>query len=65
MKKPTYSLKQAQADPKAMKKFIREYKGDQAESTNFDGVINSMMSGAGKPKAIQAASSKGACDDYT
>ena len=43
MKKPT-SLKQAQADPKAMKKFIREHKGDQIESTDFDKVMGSMVS---------------------
>ena len=43
MKKPTYSLKQAQADPKAMKKFIQEHKGDQIESTDFDKVMGSMV----------------------
>ena len=42
MKKPTYSLRQAQSDPKAMKKFIKEHKGDQIESTDFDKVFSSM-----------------------
>lgn len=46
MKQPT-SLKQAQADPKAMKKFIREHKDDQIESTDFDKVFESMV----RPKA--------------
>jgi len=41
MKQPT-SLRQAQADPKAMKKFIREHKGDQIESDDFDRVMKSM-----------------------
>ena len=45
MKKPTYSLKQAQQDPKAMKKFIQEHTGDQIESTDFDKVFTSMTSG--------------------
>ena len=47
MKKPTYSLRQAQADPKAMKQFIKEHKGDQIESTDFDKVFGSMV----RPKA--------------
>jgi len=57
-------LKQAQADPKAMKKFIQEHKGDQIESTDFDKVFSS-MTGSGTPKATQATSSKGDYDDYT
>lgn len=65
MKKPTYSLRQAQADPKAMKKFIREHKDDQIESADFDKVIGSMMPAKGKSKAIQATSSKGVDGDYT
>ena len=36
------NLKQAQADPKAMKQFIQEHKGDQIESTDFDKVFSSM-----------------------
>ena len=48
MKKPTYSLRQAQQDPKAMKQFIQEHKGDQIESTDFDKVFNSMT--AATPK---------------
>ena len=48
MKKPTYSLKQAQQDPKAMKKFIQEHKGDQIESTDFDKVMESMTANKGK-----------------
>lgn len=38
------NLKQAQADPKAMKKFIHEHKGDQIESADFDKVMKSMTS---------------------
>ena len=37
------TLKQAQQDPKAMKQFIREHKGDQIESTDFDKVMGSMV----------------------
>ena len=37
------NLKQAQADPKAMNKFIKEHKGDHIESTDFDKVIRSMV----------------------
>jgi len=48
MKIPT-NLKQAQADPKAMKQFIAEHKGDQIESDDFDKVFNS-MTGASKHK---------------
>lgn len=44
MKQPT-SLRQAQADPKAMKKFVAEHKGDQIESADFDKVFGSMMGG--------------------
>ena len=64
MKKPTYSLKQAQQDPKAMKKFIQEHRGDTIESKDFDKVFTS-MTGSGKSKATQATSSKGGSDDYT
>ena len=64
MKKPT-NLKQAQADPKAMKKFVREHKDDQIESTDFDKVFSSMMPAQEKPKAIQATSSKDVGGDYT
>ena len=63
MKQPT-NLKQAQADPKAMKKFVKEHKGDQIESDDFDKVFNSML-GSEKPKAIQATSSKDVGGDYT
>ena len=58
------TLKQAQADPKAMKQFIREHKGDQIESTDFDKVFCS-MTGSGKSKVTQATSSKDGFDDYT
>ena len=44
------SLKQAQSDPKAMKQFIREHKGDQIESTDFDRVFSSMTKNVKKPK---------------
>jgi len=47
------TLKSAQKDPKAMKKFLAEHKGDQIEDTDFDKVITS-MSAQGKPKATQA-----------
>ena len=43
MKLPT-NLKQAQADPKAMKKFVAEHKDDQIESDDFDRVMKSMTS---------------------
>ena len=58
------NLKQAQQDPKAMKQFIQEHKGDQIESADFDKVMGSMI-GSGTPKATQATSSKGGSDDYT
>lgn len=58
------TLKQAQSDPKAMKKFIQEHKGDQIESADFDKVFTS-MTGQGKSKVIQATSSKDDCGDYT
>jgi len=58
------NLKQAQKDPKAMKKFIQEHKGDQIEDADFDKVLTS-MSGQGKPKATPATSSKDDCGDYT
>lgn len=58
------TLKQAQNDTKAMKQFIREHKGDQIESADFDKVFSS-MAGSGTPKATQATSSKDGSDDYT
>ena len=64
MKKPTYSLKQAQQDPKAMKQFVARHKGDQIESADFDKVMGSML-GSGTCKAAQEASLKDAGDDYT
>lgn len=64
MKKPTYSLKQAQLDPKAMKQFVKEHKGDQIERADFDKVFNS-MTGQEKPKVIQTTSTKDFSDDYT
>ena len=63
MKKPTYSLKQAQADPKAMKQFVVDHSGLEVEGDHFDAVMGSMSQG--KPKAIQATSSKDGSDDYT
>lgn len=44
------TLKQAQADPKAMKKFIREHKDDQIESADFDRVMKSMVSPRAKKR---------------
>ena len=58
------TLKQAQKDLKAMEQFIAEHKADIAESDDFDAVVGSMI-GQGKPKAIQATSSKDDCDDCT
>ncbi len=62
--KKLVSLKQAQKDPKAMKKFIREHKGDQIESNDFDKVFCSMTGSGTRSKALEA-SLKGADDDYT
>ena len=60
------NLKQAQADPKAMKQFVAEHEGDQIESADFDKVINSMTpSGQGNSKAKQEASTKDFSDGYT
>jgi len=61
MKMPT-SLKQAQADPKAMKQFIREHKGDQIESTDFDKVFSS-MTGPSK-RVIQNAATTGDANKF-
>ena len=58
------TLKQAQADPKAMKQFIREHKGDQIESTDFDKVFSS-MTGSETHSTTQATSSKDDYGDYT
>ena len=41
------TLRQAQQDPKAMKKFIQEHKGDVIESQDFDKVFSSMVSKRG------------------
>ena len=49
MKNKVTSLRQAQADPKAMKKFIHEHKGDQIESDDFDRVMKSMT--GNRPKS--------------
>ena len=54
MKKQTYSLKQAQSDPKAMSQFIAEHEGDISDTERFDAVLGSM---SGKPKEVQEASS--------
>jgi hypothetical protein len=61
MRTPT-NLKQAQADPKAMKQFVVEHEGEQIESTDFDKVMTSML-GQEKPKATLATSSKDFSDD--
>ena len=63
MKKPTYSLKQAQADPKAMSQFISEHEDLEVEGERFEAVMGSMSQG--KPKVAQEASVKAADDDYT
>ena len=44
------NLKQAQADPKAMKQFMKEHKDDQIESADFDNVFSSMTSSNQKKK---------------
>lgn len=41
--KKLINFKQAQRDPKAMKQFVAEHKGDQIESTDFDKVFSSMV----------------------
>ena len=56
------NLKQAQSDPKAMKQFVAEHKGDQIESADFDKVMTSMLCQE-KPKAVQATSSRDFSDD--
>ena len=43
MKKPSYSLKQAQADPKAMSQFIAEHDGLEVDGERFDAVMGSMV----------------------
>jgi len=48
-KQPT-SLRQAQANPKAMKKFIQEHRGDEIESEDFDKVMGSMTNSNQKKK---------------
>jgi len=47
MKKPNISLKQAQADPKAMKQFIEEQADLEVEGERFERVMQS-MTGQGK-----------------
>ena len=37
------TLKQAQADPKAMKQFIADHEADIIESDDFDKVMGSML----------------------
>ena len=59
--KPT--LKQAQQDPIAMEQFIADHEQDVIEDTNFNKVVGSMMSGAGKPSKGQATSPKGRYGD--
>ena len=48
------TLKQAQADPKAMSQFIAEHEADLSDTERFDAVLGSM---SGKPKEAQEASS--------
>ena len=54
MNKFTKTLKQAQADPKAMSQFITEHDADISDGERFDAVLGSM---SGKPKEAQEASS--------
>lgn len=54
MKKPTYSLKQAQADPKVMSQFIAEHDADISDGDRFNAVLGSM---SGTSKEAQEASS--------
>ena len=60
MKKLT--LKQAQADPKAMSQFIAEHDGLEVDGERFDAVMGSM---SGKPKEVQEASSLDISADCT
>jgi hypothetical protein len=48
------TLKQAQADPKAMKQFIAEHEGDEIDDQDFEKVIKS-MSAKGTSKATREA----------
>jgi len=48
------TLKQAQADPKAMEKFLAEHDGDEIEDKDFEKVLKS-MSAKEKPKAAPEA----------
>ena len=56
------TLKQAQADPKAMSQFIAEHDGLEVDGERFDAVMESM---SGKPKEAQEASSGDISADCT
>jgi len=62
--KQSTSLRQARSNPKDMKKFIREHKGDKIESDDFDKVFCSMTGSGTRSKALEA-SLRDADDDYT
>ena len=49
------TLKQAQADPKAMSQFIAEHDDLEVDGERFDAVMGSM---SGKPKEAQEASTE-------
>ena len=57
------TLKQAQADPKAMSQFIAEHDGLEVDGERFDAVMGSMSQG--KPKEAQATLMQGGSDDCT
>ena len=54
--KKLVSLKQAQADPKAMSQFIAEHDGLEVDGERFDAVMGSM---SGRPKEAQATLMQG------
>lgn len=48
------TLKQAQKDPKALKKFIEEHNGDEIDDKDFERAIKAMTVQE-KPKVVQEA----------
>ena len=63
MKKPT-TLKQAQADPQAMKQFIKEHADLEVEGERFERVMQS-MAGQETPSKGQSDDFLDGSDDYT
>jgi hypothetical protein len=48
------TLKEAQKDPKSMKKFMEEHRGEEIEDKDFEKVLKS-MSAKEKPKEVPEA----------